>query len=849
MKWSRTITGTRNADSECLKAWSDGSKEWTTEVQEELDHTFGSDSTFWIAYEDLMRKYQHFDRTRLFRDPDWRSCQRWIGAEVAWKPQYHEKFNIKLTKDSPLVLVLSQLDNRYFRGLQGQYNFRLQFRVHEEGRPGAEEYIVRSHGNYIMDRSVSVELPSLGAGSYSVFISITGERDTRMDSTEDVIRRECKGREENEKLAQVGQAYDLAHSKAASHLARLAKVRRKAEARKASELRCKERKQNWQKRRTLRMTNRKQREKDEGKKAREKAAKKVKADAKVREAADKTAAEEQPKTQAEPHAVVNSVRTEVKEHSVDNASTTSTSFSSTGSPQYTPKSEPACPLEDHKQAITVPPVETHQTPAVPGGPPVPQPLQSAHACAAALFGFQTPLELKLHYCSCSTCKPPPQPEESDDYSSDSPVEDYERLYDEDDVTPTLRLAGAPGPAGGSNGAQDSDDSDVPDPWNAIAVIGFRVYSKDEHLELRVVMEGGELEQDGMGNLGEADLDNAVSNAAGQREKKQEEENKKLEGGDQSVEDAAEGPRRDPQIPEVSITDPSGANDTEKSAGQLEGSDKGFVSAIATATGKAPYRTIIERNTSEYDRVMGKTVNGEQPASTEDTKTAPADRATSGEVKQEPPHTVDVSTATTPATCEAGEGACPDRKFPSEAIKPTEIRSPRPPTASPGEKTFREVLYLRYKLQRGLFRPTAATAVAATAEQVVPTAQPHLPEEQHMREMSDLVARLEAIPEVEVTADVIRRTRIYQVLRMILKQRRWERSSVPSTGPGLGEEDEFGIGERLLALADDYELTLVTAEMEKREKGEGLREGVRTADAQGREERKEYFDQTHAGEMQ
>ncbi|EXL89982.1 hypothetical protein FOIG_16740 [Fusarium odoratissimum NRRL 54006] len=35
-------------------AWSDGSKEWTTEVQQELNHKFGSDSVFWIPYEELI---------------------------------------------------------------------------------------------------------------------------------------------------------------------------------------------------------------------------------------------------------------------------------------------------------------------------------------------------------------------------------------------------------------------------------------------------------------------------------------------------------------------------------------------------------------------------------------------------------------------------------------------------------------------------------------------------------------------------------------------------------------------------------------------------------------------------
>ncbi|KAH7186330.1 hypothetical protein DER44DRAFT_859138 [Fusarium oxysporum] len=167
-------------------AWSDGSKEWTTEVQEEMDHKFGSDSVFWISYDDLIRKYSHFDRTRLFRDRDWRCCQRWIGVDVPWKAAYHEKFHIKLTQDSPLVLVVSQLDGRYFKGLQGQYSFRLDFRLHCEDSPDAEDYIVRSHGNYLMERSVSVELPVFPAGNYVVYLKVTGERHSNGQSVEQV---------------------------------------------------------------------------------------------------------------------------------------------------------------------------------------------------------------------------------------------------------------------------------------------------------------------------------------------------------------------------------------------------------------------------------------------------------------------------------------------------------------------------------------------------------------------------------------------------------------------------------------------------------------------------------------
>jgi hypothetical protein len=167
--------------------WSDGSKEFTPEAQKELNHKFGNDSVFWISFEDLLRKYQHFDRTRLFMNsPDWRITQEWASVEVPWHAEFEEKFRIVLKKESPVVLVLSQLDDRYFNGLQGQYSFRLQFRLHEIESPGDEDYVVRSHGNYLMERSVVAELKSLAAGTYSVFIQVVADRDTTANSVSNI---------------------------------------------------------------------------------------------------------------------------------------------------------------------------------------------------------------------------------------------------------------------------------------------------------------------------------------------------------------------------------------------------------------------------------------------------------------------------------------------------------------------------------------------------------------------------------------------------------------------------------------------------------------------------------------
>lgn len=56
-----------------------------------------------------MRKYQSFDRTRLF-GPDWNITQQWTTLNVPWTADYNDtKFNITLTKKGPVVVVLSQV--------------------------------------------------------------------------------------------------------------------------------------------------------------------------------------------------------------------------------------------------------------------------------------------------------------------------------------------------------------------------------------------------------------------------------------------------------------------------------------------------------------------------------------------------------------------------------------------------------------------------------------------------------------------------------------------------------------------------------------------------------------------
>ncbi|KAI0964919.1 hypothetical protein F4678DRAFT_364547 [Xylaria arbuscula] len=485
--------------------WSDGSKEWNQDVKEELGHQFGNDSVFWIRFEDMVEKYLHFDRTRLFRDADWQCSQRWIGVEVPWKPQWNEKFHFKLTKESPIVLVLQQLDNRYFKGLRGQYTFRLHFRIHEQGRPGSEDYIVRSHGNYLMSRSVSIEIPSMEPGNYSVFLSIVAERDTEMLSIEDIVKRECRKREENDKFAQVGYAYDLAHSKGVTHLEHVASLRKKSDQKKASTSRQEERRKMWEKRHLNREITKKQSKKNQEKRDKRRAIEDVKRKAKeeaelaekmeqqeVEEAERKKQEEEKPKDVA--------VQTDVPTRGEDKSSQTGSGETESSAGSDTSDSQPGTPESEKSESAEKEESKEEKDSLSSDSTDAPQP---------------TPPEPEV------TQKKAAAPTYSSDCdSSDSPVTDWELLYSSDDMSKKPRMA-TPQPAATTTAetVESDGESSLPDPWNAICIVGFRVYSKDKDLDLRVVIEGGDLAEGGMGEKGAADIDNAQMNASGGREEK------------------------------------------------------------------------------------------------------------------------------------------------------------------------------------------------------------------------------------------------------------------------------------------------------------------------------------------
>ncbi|WQF82321.1 Putative cysteine peptidase, cysteine active, peptidase C2, calpain, catalytic [Colletotrichum destructivum] len=209
--------------------WSDGSKEWTPYWLKRFNHTFGDDGVFWMSYEDMLSTFMYIHRTRLF-DEKWTVVQQWTSANVSWVTGYLQtKFIVEVKKSGMVVIVLTQLDDRYFHGFEGQYWFELHF-VLQKATPeatgdgaknGAEskdtpepEQICRVRPVHKWEnRSVSCEV-DLEPGVYEVLPKVTAARHHNGDAAkpvEDIVKEYAE--RNPQKLRQVGLQYDIAHAK------------------------------------------------------------------------------------------------------------------------------------------------------------------------------------------------------------------------------------------------------------------------------------------------------------------------------------------------------------------------------------------------------------------------------------------------------------------------------------------------------------------------------------------------------------------------------------------------------------------------------------------------------------
>lgn len=522
-------------EGEWRGAWSDGSEQWTPEWMELLNHRFGDDGQFWISYEDLLREYSSFDRTRLFGS-DWQITQQWTTVDVPWSADYNKtKFSVTLTKRSPVVIVLSQLDDRYYKGLQGQYTFQLHFRLDKDGE---QDYIVRSHGNYSMSRSVSTDL-ELDPGTYSVLMKITARRYQDEDTPEDIIRKNVKLRQN--KLIQTGLAYDLAHAKGEIRETEAEKQERQdremkkkaAEKRKQYATRREDMLKDWQ-----RGKREKAREKRHAKKREEYERKKAE-NRKGAEIAEGSVAGDAAAAQigqaAAPEAVDGTTAATGVEGEIEKQATAGATEGKTGeaAPDPASLSEPlgeakadeakptgGAPLE----TIPEDPKPTNRTQAE--NKPVAHKTEEKDTTTSTDDSatpksqqFEAALKsipsVTVNGTPTPTSEAPPPSVAAP--STLAPIDDYQ--YDSDasfdssidsvlDFPAPMDDAGAEDEASPVDGGEENAEFEN-DPWNAVCVVGLRVFSKDGACSIETIRPRQEEET--------LDLDDASKGASGEVE--------------------------------------------------------------------------------------------------------------------------------------------------------------------------------------------------------------------------------------------------------------------------------------------------------------------------------------------
>jgi ribosomal protein S19 len=412
-------------------------------------------------------------------EPEWRIAQQWTSIEVPWSANYHETFQFTFkkppTSDSHVIVVLSQLDDRYFRGLEGQYFFKLNFRLHSSDNLGGDDYIARSHGNSVMFRSVVAELPDLQDGTYSVVVKVVAERNQKASSVEDVVEKMCRDSTDRyrEKFSQVGLSYNIAHSKGAGMMEAQIQKRKGEEKRKAWKKRHEEKKRHVRKFMEKRRMN--------------KAGPFIPPPPKLEEIED---------SQVPPQATsAKHPRRRLAGQpgpGLTRASTLPsmrTIASSDGAAAQTPNEMPSSNLQNipfvQRPDEVLPSITENvvlvEEPAEMLPPTVNNPM-AGHKLDQA-----TQTEAYQHHQGREAYFPDGISDASSEYHSDTdsvnsfgPDDEYQRLFY--DPPRSTRLPQEQHPL-------RDEDGDIVSPWNAVCVVGLRVYSKDPDLRIEVVMPG------------------------------------------------------------------------------------------------------------------------------------------------------------------------------------------------------------------------------------------------------------------------------------------------------------------------------------------------------------------------
>ena len=109
------------------------------------------------------------------------------------------------------VISLSQLDDRYIRGLEGPYMYSIEFRLEmDDTAEGEDKVLARSSSSYNTRRSVNAEL-DLEKGDYSLYLKIKADK----WSAREPVKRAAGDflKDKTMKFVQIAKKYNLAFMK------------------------------------------------------------------------------------------------------------------------------------------------------------------------------------------------------------------------------------------------------------------------------------------------------------------------------------------------------------------------------------------------------------------------------------------------------------------------------------------------------------------------------------------------------------------------------------------------------------------------------------------------------------
>ncbi len=455
--------------------WSDGSKLWTPEMMVKLGHTFGDDGVFWMSYKDFLKHFPRINRVRLFDDKQgtWQVSQQWTSVNVPWTVEYLDTtFEVEIEKKGPVVFVLSQPDDRYFRGLEGRFEYSLHFRVYKEGRENAH-WIVRSLHNSGADarstRSVSAEIEDLDPGKYIVLTKVTGSRYASALTQQEIILACAVARKE--KLLDVGRRLDYALTKGDKRgMEKAVKVQAKIDGRLVERQGMK--KARLSKREELKRSRLRKKRIDDDIAEKRKAvaaAKKARADDKKQQSKKAEDDDRAPSAAVDEHVAPKNIAV--------------SAVSGTTSEESTPNAEPSESSEPKVHDVT-PASEPEATPSATDTQPESLPADDTKIDTEAATKKLSDLALDDKHDTASE-DPPVSPLDNssdDEDASDSPPPPEELVDDDFEWDSDI-----------DNPVDSDDDEPDPkneifaeDPWNAICVLGLRVYSLDSVAKVTVV---------------------------------------------------------------------------------------------------------------------------------------------------------------------------------------------------------------------------------------------------------------------------------------------------------------------------------------------------------------------------